>query len=100
MTLKDIEQAILGIITKIYCKKYIGKIKVQETFNLDQHLGYVLYLGLNNDDVPLSIAGEGSCEQFLSFIEKELKAKQLDSSEYFEATQLYRADEKKCRLHN
>ena len=102
MTLSDLEQVILDIITKIYCKKYIRTIKIEETFDLftKEHLGYVLYLGLNKNDTPLSIASEGTDKQFTTFIEKELRSKQLDSSDYFEAIQLYRVDEKKCRLCN
>ena len=98
MTTKELEQAILELIRNIYCKEYIGRIKVIETIDNGDHLGYRLELGLNKDERPLSIAGEGSDNEFLQFIEKELRNRGLDSIEYFTAIQLYNTDEckKKC----
>lgn len=91
--MKELEQAILELIRRIYCKEYIGRIKVIETFDNNEHLGYRLELGLNKDERPLSIAFEGSEKEFLSFIEKELKTRNLDAVEYFTAIQLYNTDE-------
>lgn len=76
----------------------MGLIKVRETFSsfpLEQqtHLGYELDLGLNKDERPLSIAAEGSADDFLKTIEKELKERSLDRTKYFTAIQLYDADE-------
>lgn len=94
MTTQDIEQAIADMITKIYCKKYQGLLRVTETFETfpgeePEHLGYKLSLGLNKDEKPLTIAGQGSAEEFLRFIEKELRERRLDRIEYFTAIQLH-----------
>lgn len=98
MTTKELEQAILDFITKVYCKKYTGKIKVIETFSDDIHLGYILKLGLNKDEQPLSIAIEGTDEQFLKEVTNELRKRDLSRIEYFTAIQIYHTDEckKKC----
>lgn len=94
MTTHDIEQAIRDIIKCLYCKEYQGLLKVQETFyqfpgEPPEHLGYKVSIGLNKDEKPLSIAGEGTPEQFLEFITNELKARSLDRTRYFTAIQLY-----------
>ena len=60
MTQKDLEQVILELIRTLYCKEYTGRIKVIETFDGDSHLGYIVKLGLNKDERPLSIACECS----------------------------------------
>lgn len=98
MTTKELEQVILELIRTTYCKEYTGRIKVIETFDGGNHLGYRLELGLNKDERPLSIAGEGSDKEFLSFIERELKDRSLDRTEYFTAIQIYNTDEckEKC----
>lgn len=82
MTTNDLEQAILAIIKKVYCKEYTGRLKVTEIPG-----GYRLDLGMNNDERPISIAAESS--DFLNFVEKELRDRSLDMTEYFTAIQLY-----------
>lgn len=93
MMQSDLELAILELIRTIYCKDYTGRIKVTETFDGDQHLGYILNLGLNKDERPLSIACECSKEDFIPFIKEELLKRHLELTEYFTAIQLYRANE-------
>lgn len=99
MTTKELEQAILDLFIKLYCKQYIGLLKVSEILNnKDYVIGYKVDIGLNKDEKPLSIAYEGSDLEFLSFIEKELKKRDLSRVEYFTAIQIYKEDEcrKKC----
>lgn len=93
MTQKDLEQVILELIRTLYCKEYTGRIKVIETFDGDSHLGYIIKLGLNKDERPLSIACECSEQEFPSFVKKELLDRHLELTEYFTAIQLYRANE-------
>ena len=46
-------------------------------------------LGLNKDEKPLSIACDGTAEEFIEFIENELKSRSLTRTKYFTAIQLY-----------
>lgn len=94
MTTHDIEQAIRDLIKTIYCREYQGVLKVHETTykfpgEEPEHIGYRMDLGLNKDEKPLSIACDGTAEEFLQFIEKELKERSLIRTEYFTAIQLY-----------
>lgn len=93
MTTTELEQAILDMFIKLYCKKYTGILKVRETFSSNNHLGYVVSIGLNKDERPLSIAFEGDDLEFLKFIEKELRHRDLSRVEYFTAIQIYKTDE-------
>lgn len=94
MTTEDIEQAILGLFRTIYEKEYTGKIVVKEIIykfpgEEPQVVGYELKLGLNKDEKPLTIACDGTAEEFLKIVEKELHERSLDSVIYFTAIQLY-----------
>lgn len=83
-TLVDLEQAILMIICDIYCKKYTGKLKVEETLSSKgNHLGYMLKLGLNNNDKPFTISCEGDSEQFLKFVKTELLRSNFHGIDFF-----------------
>lgn len=100
MTIHDIEQAILDLIIRLYCKRYEGVIKVSEIVykfpgEEPEHIGYRVDLGLNKDEKPLSIACDGSAEQFLERIEQELKERSLVRTKYFTAIQLYDQECKK-----
>lgn len=85
MTVTEIEKAIEDLIERIYCAKYIKKLKVVETF-LDngEHLGYILKMGVNKPEKPFTIAMEGDCKQFLKFVESQLRFTGLDKIDYFE----------------
>lgn len=79
MTTQDIEQAIRDLIKSLYCKEYQGVLKVYETTykfpgEEPEHVGYRMDLGLNKDEKPLSIACDGTAEEFIKFIEKELRS--------------------------
>lgn len=94
MTTLDIEQAIRDLIKRIYCREYQGRLKVYETtykFPGEEpiHVGYRMDLGLNKDEKPLSIACDGTAEEFIEFIENELKSRSLARTKYFTAIQLY-----------
>lgn len=94
MMTHDIEQVIRDLIKKIYCKEYKGVLKVHETFYKfpgaqPEHIGYRMDLGLNKDEKPLSIACDGTAEEFIKFIENELRMRNLVRTEYFTAIQLY-----------
>ena len=82
--MKDIEQAVLDIIERIYCAKYVGKLSVKQWAH-----GYSLTLGLNNTERPIYIMGEGTEEEFLKLVEKELKFMGLDRTKYFFGVKIY-----------
>ena len=98
MTQQELEQAIRDMLLRIYKKQYIGRLSVKETFYTfpgeePTHIGYVLRLGLNKDEKPLSIAVEcNTANEFLACIENELKVRSLTRTRYMTAIQLYEND--------
>lgn len=84
-TIQELEQAILDIISNVYCKKFTGKMKV---LTIGDGIGYMLKLELNKSDKPFSVSIEGSQEQFLKQVKEELRLARLNTTEYFEAVQL------------
>ena len=95
MTTQDIEQAIRDLIKSLYCVEYQGILKVYETTykfpgEEPEHVGYRVDIGLNKDEKPLSIAYSGTANDFIKFIEKELKERNLVRTKYFTAIQLYK----------
>lgn len=82
MTMEDLEQAVLDIVRKAYCREYVGKLKVSELKDGNNVVGYHLTLGLNNIDKPVTINIEGSTEVFLKGIEQELRKRHLHYSTY------------------
>lgn len=94
MTIQNIELAIRDLIRTLYCVEYIGSLKVNETVStfpgeLPEHIGYRVDIGLNKDEKPLSIAGDGTSDDFLKLVERELKERSLTRTKYFTAIQLY-----------
>ena len=70
MTNQELEAAVLSIIEKAYESKYIGKIK------------------LNNNERPLTIQIEGTPEQFLKYVEKELRSRHLHYTAFYKGYQV------------
>lgn len=89
MTHQELEAAILCIIEKAYCAKYVGKIKVEDLINCNNDVvGYKLTLGLNNVERPLTIQMEGTQNQFLKYIEKELRSRHLHYTSFYTGYQV------------
>ena len=78
MTTIEIEQAILDIFKRIYCKEYISKLKV----TVLSSEGYNLMLAMNNKDKPININYEGTVENFLKFVEEELRQRHFNTDTY------------------
>lgn len=98
MTTQALEQAIRDLIRELYCKEYTGKLKVNTiTYKFPEEepiiLGYTLELGLNKEERPLFISYEGSEDNFLEKVKKELLKRDLSRVDYFTAIQLYRYDD-------
>lgn len=96
MDTKDLELAVLEMIRRLYNAEYTGKIKITQTLKQypsekDEYLnlGYLLELGLNKDERPITLAFEGTQEQFLKFIFNELKHNRYHYTDYFTAEKIY-----------
>ena len=96
MDTKDLELAVIEMIRKLYNAEYNGKIKITQTLKQypnekDEYLnlGYLLELGLNKDERPITLAFEGTSEQFLKFIFNELKHNRYHYTDYFTAEKIY-----------
>lgn len=89
MTTQELEAAVLCIIEKAYEAKYIGKIKIKDILDCSgKNVGYKLILGLNNDERPLTMQIEGTPEQFLKYIEKELRNRHLHYTAFYKGYQV------------
>lgn len=90
--MNNMEKAILDMIEKHYCKKYVGGIKVTKLGT--GWAGYKLVLNLGNPDKrPIEIAADLEAEDFLKFIEKEIVKRQLSKVKYFTGVKKYIEDE-------
>lgn len=70
---------------QIYRAEFIGDIKVDE---LDPE-GYKVSFYLNRTENPLVIMSDLEGDDFLKFIQKELRIRKLNGTKYFKATKLY-----------
>lgn len=89
MTHQELEAAVLEIIEKAYCAKYVGKIKIEDILDCNKNtVGYKLILGLNNDERPLTIQMEGNTDQFLKYVEKDLRKRHLHYTSFYTGYQV------------
>lgn len=78
----DIADKIQQTIERILCTKYVSGF----TLEIDDDI-WCLKLNLNQSDAPLSLTYEGDEPGFFSFLEKELKTRQLNRVRYFKGEQ-------------
>lgn len=79
--MNHLEKKIVDLIEKIYCCKYVGKLKVTRL-----NTGFHLSLGLiypNTIEISYDTESE---DQFLKFIEEEIKSRLLIKNKYFKGT--------------
>jgi hypothetical protein len=84
--MKDLENAILEIIRRLYCCEYVGQITVKQlqSYHECDNSGYELVLGLNCNDKPLRLVSNAANEEeFLKYIVNELRERQLHLTRYF-----------------
>lgn len=76
----DLEKEVLASIEAIYKCKYTKELTVDVKDNY-----YVLKLFLHNPITPSVVIGKecSSDEEFLEYVEKELKEKRLDRSQQY-----------------
>mgnify|MGYP006872977366 CR=1 FL=1 len=79
--MNDLEKAVLDIIEEVYKKKYIGNIKVTKIADQESYI-LKLYMG-NNEFPPIQLAADGTVEDFLNFVRKELVSRQLIRNKFF-----------------
>lgn len=74
MTISDLKQVTLDIISEIYHKNYIGILDVQK---LDP-IGYCIKLGMNTPYQPITIYAELNDADFLKFLRQEIKDRRFN----------------------
>lgn len=85
MTEDEMKKAILCLIRKVYCKEYIGTLRL---WKINPN-GWVVRLGMNNDDKPIVISAELPDEKFLRYFEQELRDRNWDCSKWFIGVKSY-----------
>lgn len=68
-----------------YKAEYTGELKIED---LDP-IGYKVSFILNHSENPLIIASDLPDEEFLEFIKKELKARKLHRTKYYNTRKVY-----------
>lgn len=82
----EIEKHIKEIIEEVTNSKYIGKLKVIEEPINDSTL-WMLLLYLDLEITPMILAYEGTENDFIEFITKELKLRKLHTVKFWKAIQ-------------
>jgi hypothetical protein len=70
---------------QIYKAEFIGDIKIDKM----DPVGTKISFYLNRSENPLTIMSDLEGEDFLKFIQKELRIRRLNQTKYFKATKLY-----------
>ena len=81
-----LQQAVLQLIEKIYCKKYIGRLEViHNEGDASNPSEYVLHMYPHMQlRAPLCMAFQcDTDEEFLSYVEQELKDRNLIRSDFY-----------------
>ena len=78
----DIADRIQQIIERALCTKYVSGF----TLEIDDDI-WCFNMNLNQADAPLSLTYEGSETEFLAFLEKELRSRQLNRVHYYTGEQ-------------
>lgn len=99
MTLAEIKQAILDIITEVYDAKYVGQLEVKRI----KPVGLTVSLGIMNNLKPMYISAELDDVTFLRYFKKELYDRNLDMVQFFKGGWSYPDDciqiDTRCGCH-
>lgn len=94
------EEQVRDLITKIYCVRYTGTIKLTTLKTASGDIfGYKVSLGLGCDEKPLQIAFDGTAEEFMKLLEKRLRNDQLAKTEYSYGMKGYSYDDISANPH-
>ena len=88
MTLAEIKQAILDIITEVYDAQYVGSLEVKRI----EPIGLTVRMGIMNSYKPIYISAELDDVTFLKYFKKELYDRNLDMVEFFKGVKSYPDD--------
>lgn len=84
MTPEEFELAILDTIQKVYCKRYVGKLKCVPICNAE---GWTVIIGLH-ESKPITISAQLPDDKFLKFFEQELRDRDWDTVHWFTGYQI------------
>ena len=93
----QLEEEVRTVIEDIYKAKYIGALQITYILDGEVQLGYKLRLGMNKDERPLYIAFEGNKEEFIKYLQQELRNRRLAETEFYYGEKLYKSNEECCR---
>ncbi len=92
-----LEKEVRIVIKEIYQAEYVGTLAIKPIMDNDTIIGYVLKLGLNKDERPLSIAFEGNKDQFVQYLKQELRTRRLAETDFYYGEKLYKNHEECCQ---
>ncbi len=79
----ELEEKVLKIINEIVDGVYISSLKI-----LVDEDSFFLKLSMNQELSPLSIYYEGNESGFLRYIEKDLRARQIDRAKFYKLVKI------------
>lgn len=82
-----IEKEILNLFRKHYKSEYVGGLTVKKIGPGDTGYKLSLYFG-NRDTGPLSISADLNAEDFIKYIEQEIKSRQLIKVQWFKGIKI------------
>lgn len=72
------------LIEIIYCRKYEGYLRVRDIREQDgSHRGWMVSIGLHQDERPLEIAYDGDAYFFLTKLDRRLRTDHLHYTDYY-----------------
>lgn len=80
--MKTLNDRILKTIREALCSEYIGRFDI-----IKDEDSYTLKLDLNQHEAPLYFSYQGTEEEFLKALYKDLQVRQLDRTKYYKGVQ-------------
>lgn len=78
----NLKTKILNVIKEALCAEYIGELDV-----IKENDSFILKLYLNQREAPMYFAYQGTEEEFLNYLYKDLKKRQINRAQYFKGEQ-------------
>lgn len=93
----QLEEEVRTVIKEVYQAEYVGTLSLTIMTDNDIPTGYILRLGLNQDERPLFIAFEGNKDEFIKYLKQELRTRRLSETHFYYGEKLYRNHEECCQ---